>query len=125
MAEVLCVGEALVDRPEQPEGDRLGGAPANVACALARPGTPSAFLGRLGRDPTGEALAALMSARGVDGSAIQWDGQRPSRIVLVRRDPTGERCCAGFAGDRGLGFADQALDPAELDACLPRLSKPG
>jgi fructokinase len=125
MAEVLCVGEALVDRLEPPEGDRLGGAPANVACALARLGTPSAFLGRLGRDPIGEALAALMHSRGVDGSAIQWDAQRPSRIVLVRRDPTGERCFAGFAGDRGLGFADQALDPAELDAGLHRLLKPG
>lgn len=124
MAEVLCLGEALVDRLEQPEGDHLGGAPANVACALARLGTPSAFLGRLGCDPIGEALAALLNSRGVDGSAIQWDPQRPSRIVLVQRDASGERCFGGFAGDRGLGFADQALDEHELDACLPRLLNP-
>lgn len=33
--------------------DRLGGAPANVACGLARLGTPVAFLGRLGEDDIG------------------------------------------------------------------------
>jgi fructokinase len=34
--------------------DRLGGAPANVACQLARLGTAVAFLGRLGEDGIGE-----------------------------------------------------------------------
>ena len=42
---------------------------------------------------------------------MQWDEQRPSRIVLVRRRTDGEREFQGFAGDRGLGFADQALAP--------------
>lgn len=60
---VLCFGEALVDRLGPPGGDpavdgpvddRLGGAPANVACGLARLGTSVAFLGRLGRDDIGE-----------------------------------------------------------------------
>ena len=37
--------------------DRLGGAPANVACALGRLGTPVAFLGRLGQDSIGKDLA--------------------------------------------------------------------
>jgi len=36
--------------------DRLGGAPANVACALARLGTKTAFLGRLGQDTIGMIL---------------------------------------------------------------------
>ncbi|MGA1535436.1 MAG: PfkB family carbohydrate kinase, partial [Planctomycetota bacterium] len=68
------------------DGDRLGGAPANVVCALARRGTASAFVGRLGRDAIGEAFARLFAERGVQTSALQWDEQRPSRIVLVRRD---------------------------------------
>ena len=34
--QVLCFGEALVDRLG-PQADYLGGAPANGACALARP----------------------------------------------------------------------------------------
>ena len=129
MVRVLCVGEALVDRLGPPGGDprqvpaselddRLGGAPANVACALARLGTPCAFVGRLGRDAIGAAFAQLFAARGVDTSALQWDRQRPSRIVLVRRDAQGDRSFGGFAGDQGTGFADQALDAAELEARL-------
>jgi len=128
---VLSLGEALVDRLEPPDGDRLGGAPANVACALARLGTPSAFLGRLGRDAIGEAFAAVFAERGVDTSALQWDAQRPSRVVLVQRDASGDRQFGGFAGAGGAGasrvgassgggmcFADQALDAAELSAAL-------
>ena len=125
---VLCLGEALIDRlgplgadpavdPARCD-DRLGGAPGNVACALARLGTPSAFVGRLGRDAIGEDFRALFAARGVDTSALQWDAQRPTRIVLVRRDATGDRQFGGFAGDRGAGFADQALDATALSAAL-------
>lgn len=124
---VLCLGEALVDRLGPPGGDpagpgpvddRLGGAPANVACALARLGTPSAFLGRLGCDAIGEAFQGLFAARGVNTAALQHDPRRPSRIVLVRRDASGERSFGGFAGDRGEGFADQALAAAALSAPL-------
>ena len=129
--QVLCLGEALVDRLGPPGGDptldhpcddRLGGAPANVATGLARLGTPVAFLGRLGRDPIGKAFAALFTARGVDTHALQWDEHLPSRIVLVRRDATGERSFGGFAGGAAEGgearFADQALDATGLSAAL-------
>ena len=128
---VVCLGEALVDRLGPPGGDpahdspvddRLGGAPANVACGLARLGTPVAFAGRLGRDPIGHGFADLFDRRGVDRSGLQWDGERPSRIVLVRRSNDGERQFQGFEGDRGLGFADQALTqvtvPAQARWCL-------
>jgi fructokinase len=123
--QVLCLGEALVDRLGPPGGDpatdrpcddRLGGAPANVACGLARLGTPVAFLGRLGRDGIGEAFAALFTARGVDTRALQWDDRLPSRIVLVRRDASGERSFGGFAD--AAAFADQALDAEGLSAAL-------
>lgn len=128
--QVLCLGEALVDRLGPPDGDpardgpcddRLGGAPANVACALARLGTPSAFIGRLGLDAIGEAFEALFRRRGVDTSALQRDGERPTRVVLVRRSRQGERQFGGFAGaaDNGVaGFADQALAADDLAAPL-------
>lgn len=133
---VLCFGEALVDRlgppgddPGQPPSanqaveDRLGGAPANAACALARLGTPVAFLGRLGEDAIGAAFAALFQERRVDDSAVQWDAQRPSRTVLVRRERSGERRFGGFAGDRGQGFADQAVEAGPLVAAATPLLK--
>ena len=120
---VVCLGEALIDRLGPPGGDpavdrpvddRLGGAPANVACGLARLGTRVAFAGRLGQDAIGEAFVRLFAERGVETALLQRDAERPSRIVLVRRAPDGERQFQGFAGDDGAGFADQALEPAVL-----------
>ena len=122
-ASVICLGEALVDRlgppggdpaVDQPVDDRLGGAPANVACALARLGTPVVFAGRIGSDAIGAAFVDLFAQRGLDASLLQRDPQRPTRIVLVRRSMDGERQFQGFSGDQGFGFADQALDPMRL-----------
>ena len=123
--QVLCLGEALVDRLGPLGGDpamaapadcddRLGGAPANVACALARLGTPVGFIGRLGLDGIGDSFRELLADRGVDLRGLQSDRHRPSRVVLVRRDATGERVFQGFTGDLGEGFADQALDAQSL-----------
>ena len=126
---VVCLGEALVDRlgspggdpaVDQPVDDRLGGAPANVACGLARLGTPVVFAGRLGKDAIGEAFARLFAERGVGTARLQWDAERTSRVVLVRRSSDGERQFQGFAGDSGDCFADQALEPAAFlrpDGC--------
>lgn len=131
---VLCLGEALVDRlgplggdpaTAAPEAcdDRLGGAPANVACALARLGTPVGLIGRLGEDAIGEDFRALFQRRGVDVQALQSDPSRPSRVVLVRRDANGERVFQGFSGDQSLGFADQMLDRSGLEAVWSGVSK--
>ena len=120
---VACLGEALIDRLGPPGGDpavdlpvddRLGGAPANVACGLVRLGTPVVFAGRLGHDAIGKAFASLFAARGVDTTLLQRDAERPSRIVLVRRSLEGERQFQGFVGDQGVGFADQALESVAL-----------
>ena len=83
---VVCLGEALIDRlgppggdpaVDQPVDDRLGGAPANVACGLARLETPVAFAGRLGQDAIGEAFSRLFAERGVETSLLQRDAERP------------------------------------------------
>ena len=120
---VICLGEALIDRLgplggdpacDQPVDDRLGGAPANVACGLARLGTAVSFVGRVGGDAIGADFQHLFSQRGVDTSTLQLDPSRPTRIVLVRRSGDGERQFQGFAGDQGDGFADQALQTVAL-----------
>jgi fructokinase len=120
---VVCLGEALIDRlgplggdpaVDRPVDDRLGGAPANVACGLARLGTPVAFAGRLGQDAVGAAFSRLFVERGVETALLQRDSERPSRIVLVRRARDGERQFQGFDGNQGAGFADQAFEPAAL-----------
>ena len=79
-ASVICLGEALVDRlgppggdpaVDQPVDDRLGGAPANVACALSRLGTPVVFAGRIGSDAIGASFVDLFAQRGLDVSLLQ------------------------------------------------------
>ena len=120
---VVCLGEAIVDRlgalggdpsHDVPVDDRLGGAPANVACGLARLGAAVSFIGRVGCDPIGHAFSQQFMARGVHANLLQLDQQCPTRIVLVRRSLDGERQFQGFAGDQGDGFADQALQPVAL-----------
>lgn len=75
---MLCFGEALVDRlaagpgdPGPHAEDRLGAAPANVACGLARLGTPVAFLGRVGSDAIGSAFAALFADQAVEAAPLR------------------------------------------------------
>jgi len=92
-----------------------------VACALARLGTPVGLVGRLGEDAIGAAFLELFRGRGVDVRGLQSDASRPSRVVLVRRHANGERVFQGFAGDQGLGFADQMLDRGELEQMWPAL----
>ena len=112
---VVCLGEAIVacfralggdSSQDVPVDDRLGGAPANVACGLARLGTSVSFVGRVGLDAIGDEFQRLFVQRGVDISTLQADPLRPTRIVLVRRSQDGERQFQGFAGDQGEGFAD-------------------
>ena len=119
---VICLGEALVDRlgppggdpaVDQPVDDRLGGAPANVACALARLGTATAFIGRLGDDANGQAFRQSSRAGRSAGCAERCattDAGGAGAPLLG-----GERQFQGFDGDRGQGFADQALALSQLE----------
>ncbi len=121
--KVICFGEALVDRlgpcggdPEtdQPMKDFLGGAPANVACGLARLGINVGFIGCVGNDSTGDSFRQLFLSRSIDISGLQIHSKLPTRVVLVSRDFAGERTFAGFAGQSDKGFADQEFELSQL-----------
>lgn len=102
---VLCLGEILIDclrdagagwTPEP------GGAPANVACALATLGVPVGLIGAIGDDAAGRSLLALLEAKGVDVSMVSQREAVPTRHVYVERDGGGDRRFVGFGtGDRG------------------------
>ena len=130
---IICLGEALLDSllplgcdisstPLDHCDNRLGGAPANVACALARLGSSVAFVGSLGVDDIGDSFSSLLNSRGVNLSGLQRDLFRPSRIVLVSRDADGDRSFHGFIGNQGLGFSDESLDISQLRQVWPSLS---
>ena len=126
--KVICLGEILFDCLADELGKSVsevtswtpypGGAPANVACALAKLGTPSAFIGCVGKDPQGEQLVRLLESIGVDISGIQYDEQTPTRKVYVTRSQQGDRTFAGFGERQADRFADAYLTkdllPTEL-----------
>ena len=125
MPGILCLGEALVDRLGPPGAILPLIGRSTIAWVVLRRMWPVGWRGWERRWPFLDVWAGMASATvlpvffgsvGVDAAAVQWDADRPSRIVLVRRGADGERQFQGFAGDRGLGFADQALEPVSLSA---------
>ena len=130
LKKVIAIGEALIDRlgplggdpsVDLPVTDCFGGAPANVACALSRLGVDVSFVGSLGNDDFGKSFKNLLIQRGINTTGLQQDDLRPTRIVLVRRDAYGERSFEGFEGDKGFGFADQAISPEQIIKDWPQV----
>ncbi|MEA5594626.1 carbohydrate kinase [Rivularia sp. UHCC 0363] len=121
---VLCLGEILYDMLADQLGRSLseveswtaypGGAPANVACALVKLGTPSAFIGAVGEDEAGNNLQALLQEIGVDTAGVQRHPEAPTRQVLVVRKQNGDRVFAGFKDYDTTEFADTRLKAAQL-----------
>jgi len=85
---VLVLGEALVD--EFREGPVAGGAPFNVARALAALGAPVSFVSRVGaRDPAGRLVLDSAERFGLATGGIQRDAQHASGRVSVHEEVGG------------------------------------
>lgn len=97
---VLSIGETLIDIIATDGAHSLveardfvalaGGAPANVAVALARLGAPSAFCGVVGADPLGERLISELRAEGVDVSRLRQTAAAPTTIAFAWKDERGD-----------------------------------
>jgi fructokinase len=75
-------GEVLFDH--FPDGSRvLGGAPFNVAWHLQAFGLAPRFISRIGDDPSGHEIAALMDAWGMNREALQTDSKHSTGSVRV------------------------------------------
>lgn len=118
-AKVICLGEILFDCLAEELGKSVsevtswtsypGGAPANAACALAKLGTPSAFIGCVGKDSEGQELVRLLQSIGVDVSGVQYSDKAPTRQVYVTRTDQGDRIFSGFGDKSADEFADAYL----------------
>lgn len=101
MRSLVCIGDLVedvvvwangvqrtgTDNPARIHRAR-GGAAANVAVFARRVGTPVRFIGRVGNDPTGEALVRELEAVGID-ARVQRQGRTGTIVILV--DGSGER----------------------------------
>ena len=121
MADVLTLGEILVDWVSTTTGAELdsaevftkapGGAPANVAVGLARQGVSTGFIGRVSRDAFGEWLRDLLKQENIDTSSTIMDPNANTRMAYVVTMKSGDRKLAEFSR---VACADAQLQESDL-----------
>ncbi|MDD9271704.1 PfkB family carbohydrate kinase [Paenibacillus sp. GCM10023248] len=97
---IVCLGELLIDFVPDVNGQALadvasfqraaGGAPANVAAAVAKLGGDARFIGKIGRDPFGDFLVRTLDEVGVQTAVIQTD-EAKTGLAFVSLRADGER----------------------------------
>jgi fructokinase len=123
-ARVVCLGEILFDCLADRAGKSLeevefwthypGGAPANVASALVKLGTPAAMVSCVGVDRAGDSLVKLLESIGVDITGTQRHPTAPTRQVYVLLSQSNDRSFAGFGDLPTDKFADAYLEASKL-----------
>jgi len=93
---VCCFGEVLIDFLQDKTQPGLfqrfaGGAPANVAVAVARLGGQSKFIGMLGKDMFGDFLLQELQSYGVDCSAVRQTLDAKTALAFVALNEEGDR----------------------------------
>ena len=99
MTDIITLGELLIDFTacgKNEQGQRLfaqnpGGAPANVAVAVARLGGKSAFVGKVGDDMHGRFLADTLKGNKVNCDSLIFDKEFFTTLAFVDVTEDGER----------------------------------
>ncbi len=117
---VLALGEILIDLIATDGATSLetassftarpGGAPANVAVALARQGISSAFCGVCGDDPFGRKLRVVLRENAVDDAALRADAGEKTTLAFAWKDERGD------GHFQLLRLADRRLSVADVEA---------
>lgn len=119
MNKILCIGEALMDMICTDKGKSLaegnnflkktGGAPTNVAAAIAALGGKVSLASKVGNDPFGQQLIDEMNSFGVDTKLMLKDPHHFTTLAFVSLMEDGER---DFVFSRG---ADGELSEADIE----------
>jgi fructokinase len=122
MRNIVCFGEALIDflaAPGHPSDSadlpflrHAGGAPANVAVALAALETPVAFAGMLGEDMFGDFLLHSLERSGVATRYVRRTAAAKTALAFVALDARGERSFSFYRPPA----ADLLFAPTHFDA---------
>jgi fructokinase len=101
MADVIALGELLIDFVPTVSGVTLleaptfqkapGGAPANVAVGVARLGVTAGFMGQVGDDAFGHFLANTLRDNQVDVTALRFSSAARTALAFVSLKADGER----------------------------------
>ena len=117
--DITTFGEILIDFTWQgvnEDGQTLfaqnpGGAPANVAVAVAKLGGHTAFIGKAGKDMHGEFLKSVLEKENVETEGMLLDEKYFTTLAFVNIDENGERTFS-FARKPG---ADTRMEKEEID----------
>jgi len=96
-----------------------GGAPANVAVAVARLGASSAFIGKVGDDPFGQHLATTLAQQGVETRGMRFDKEARTGINFHAQVDENTATHLFYRNPS----ADMRLTSAELDSELLRSTR--
>ena len=142
MYEVLSIGEALMDfipldaekltAAEQAEiagldektlpiplfEQSVGGSPANVACALARLGVKTGFVGKVGNDSLGRQVERVLSDCGVDTKNLILSEELRTPVAVVHHED-GKKSFTFYRGDQTADthFEEEDIDDEIFDDC--------
>lgn len=121
MKKVIAIGEALIDFIPHEKGRALnevenflrvpGGAPLNVAAAVAKLGGTSQMLTKLGEDGFGDAILAEVKPLGVDVSRVSRTREANTALAFVSLREDGERDFSFYRNPS----ADMLLSAEEID----------
>lgn len=121
MADVIALGELLIDFVSTESGVTLieapafqkapGGAPANVAVGLARLGVASGFIGKVGEDDFGHFLEQTLKQNGVDTTGLRFSNRARTMLAFVSLRADGERDFMFYRHPS----ADMLLEPDDID----------
>ena len=120
MKKVIAIGEALIDFIPHEKGRALnnvenflrvpGGAPLNVAAAVAKLGGKSQMLTKLGQDGFGDAILNEVKPLGVDVSRISRTKEANTALAFVSLREDGERAFSFYRNPS----ADMLLSAEEI-----------
>ena len=111
-ADILCLGEPMIEFNQQPDGHYLsghGGDVSNCAVAAARNGASVGMIAHLGADPFGDSFIELWSREGVDASSVLRKPDAPTGVYFVTHGPDGHE----FSYYRA-GSAASRMTPGDL-----------
>lgn len=122
MRDLVSLGELLIDFTSVGESaaglpvyeQNPGGGPANMACAAAKLGVRTAFIGQVGDDNFGRMLADTLHKNRVDITRLRLSPEYQTSLAFVHLDKTGER---SFSFYRRNG-ADTMLEVQKEDKAL-------
>lgn len=119
MYDIITIGEMLIDftpymtvkYEKQVFQQNPGGAPANVACVMARLGLKASFIGKVGKDQFGLACKNALRDAGVDTSNLILSDKHLTTLAFVSLDSGGNR---DFAFYRNNTTADVNLTDSDI-----------